>query len=510
MIADRIQSLWQYTRRPRFSDPEMDRQAALLWAALTPVFVITLLLFPALPLIGAPLVTEIPVFLMLLVDTGVWLLVHSGRLRPASILLVTAGWIVTTLPAFLQGGLVSPFALFAVLWVVVTGLLLDRRFLIGMLLLNLATVTALLITTTYDLIPPLIPLATPLRFWNIMVIVLVVAGILIELATSSLRSALSAAQQARGDLQAANTELLEARQEVEERVAQRTAELERRARELQASSEVVRAIASIRQIDSLLSEITVLISQHFGFYQVLVFLFPDQNAQQLQLRAANTEAARRLVTAGFSVNLEQASITATAARTTRPYLAPDVARDPLYLGLKEFPETRSELALPLISSSGDERRRLLGVLDLQSSSLAAFGQSDLGALQTLASQIAIAIENAQLYSQNQQALQSLQNAYTSLSQAGWSSLLRAQPNLGYRAAPGANQLPAGEWDPEMSAALNSGQVVQTDPHSLSVPIRIRDQVTGVVRLRKPPDSGAWTGDEIGLVATLADRLSTAL
>ncbi len=491
--------------RRRFADDESERQAALLYATMAPIFVVTMILIPILPLIGAPWVVEIPVFSMLALETVVFLWVRQGKTRQASLALVFGGWLLTTFPAFIQGGIISPFVLFSITWVIVAGLLLETRMLILMLVLNIIEVSAFLAVTTFNLIPPVLGLATPLRYWNVMMLVMYVSATLIRMAMTNLRSALSKAQLVRFDLQQTNQELLNARQDMEQRVNERTMTLERRAHELEASSEVVRGIASIRDLEPLLDETTHLLSQQFDLYYSAIFLL-DENRQVLVMRAGNSQIAQDMIQAGFSVPLETISIISTAVRTGKPYLAADVSRDLLYLPTAGLAETRSELALPLLVG-----KKALGVIDLQSSAAGVFTTQNLETMQTLANQIAIAIENAQLFGQNQQALDSLQRAYTSLGQEGWQRLLRTQHNLAYRAgAIGAPTQVTDGWRADMTAAMQAGEVVKTDPWTLAVPIKIRGQSNGVIRLRKPADTNAWSEDEIRLVVTLSDRLSNAL
>jgi GAF domain-containing protein len=87
------------------------------------------------------------------------------------------------------------------------------------------------------------------------------------------------------------------------------------------------------------------------------------------------------------------------ADTGEPLLVPDVSQEPRYYSLPEASEIRSELAVPLKT-----KEAVIGVLHVQSEHLNAFDESDLAVLQSLASQAAIAIENARLYEQAQQVV----------------------------------------------------------------------------------------------------------
>ncbi len=501
----------QFLSCPTFEDPELDRQSFLLYATLKPTFLVTLLLLVVRPILHSPPMVSNLAMIMLGAEAGVFLLLKIGQARAGSVVLVGLGWCATVLPAFLQGGLASPFVWFTMLWVVVCGMLLDLRSMLGMLVLNIVTI--LIMWDTPDMRIPdqlRLPEASPERALLVLLLILYMVYSLIRISLSKMNEAFENVRLSQVELIQTNSELRSAREELEARVAERTADLERRGREMQASSEVVRTIASIRDLDALLNEITHLLSEQFGFYHAAVFLM-DEN-KQLVMRAANTQVAQELVQKNFSVSYEQTSMVTTACRTRKPYLAADVSKDPIYLAMPEFPDTRSELALPLVAGE-----RVLGALDLQSTSLAAFSPQDLGILQTLANQITIAIENADLFTENQAALESLQRAYGSLSQEGWQRLLRAEPNLGYRIGPlgRPKPIPAAEeaqdgWPVEMTNALKNGQVVQADAATLAVPIKIRDQATGVIRLRKAEENSTWIQAEINLVETLSDRLSTAL
>ncbi len=62
----------------------------------------------------------------------------------------------------------------------------------------------------------------------------------------------------------------------------------------------------------------------------------------------------------------------------------------------------------------------------------------------------------------------------------------------------------------MLQARNTGRAVHPDPLTLVLPIKIRDQVQGVIKLCKPGSSDPWTKEEIDLVETLTERLGSAV
>ena len=238
----------------------------------------------------------------------------------------------------------------------------------------------------------------------------------------------------------------------------------------------------------------------------------------------------------------ETSIVGSVIHTRAPHIALDVGEDAVHFKNPLLPQTRSEIALPLIVGE-----KLWGALDVQSTQAMAFTDEDIAALQILADQVAIAIENASLFAQNkstlielQSALEASQRAYSQLSKEAWKKWLRSRPRLGYlckanatpsrasaSAQPGlpqqtgwvepaaANEAdliqPAPEaWDASLLQAEELGGVVHLDDKTVALPLKIREQVLGAIRLRKPPASGDWSKQDLALLQTISDQLGAAL
>ncbi len=169
------------------------------------------------------------------------------------------------------------------------------------------------------------------------------------------------------------------------------AELQQRAIELETSIGVGQQITSIIDVDSLLQAVVTLIRERYGFYFVGIFLV-DPSGEYLIARAATGYNARELVEREWRVARDAHSIIGWTATQRKPYLTNDVLDDPHYFFSAWVPNTRSELALPLMM--GD---LLLGVLDIQCERPGAFRQQDIPVMELLANQVAIALHNASLY-----------------------------------------------------------------------------------------------------------------
>ena len=166
----------------------------------------------------------------------------------------------------------------------------------------------------------------------------------------------------------------------------------KRALELETTNRVGRHATSILELEQLLPEIVSLIQAMFNYYVVGIWLLNEEK-DRLVLQANRSSKDTPLFEPGFVLTLHTTtSIIVSAYKAKQRYLANDVKVDPQYLAVPELPQTHSEIALPLQVGS-----EVMGVLDIQSDQLNAFDRDSEVVLQTLASQIAIAIRNARLY-----------------------------------------------------------------------------------------------------------------
>jgi GAF domain-containing protein/HAMP domain-containing protein len=207
-----------------------------------------------------------------------------------------------------------------------------------------------------------------------------------------------------------------------------------RTEQLQASADVGRAAASILDTDELLRTIVNLITDHFGFYYAAVFL-RDEAGQWAVLREATGEAGHTLKESGHRLEIGGQSMVSTAMTSRRPSIALDVGDEAVRFANPLLPDTRSEIALPLIVGE-----QVLGALDVQSTQEAAFDDASAAVLQSMANQIAIALSNAQQFKQSAAALQQTNNLYQTGRQIAEATDQQAILQvLVTSAAPGADQ-----------------------------------------------------------------------
>ncbi len=159
---------------------------------------------------------------------------------------------------------------------------------------------------------------------------------------------------------------------------------------IRSASEVARNAVSIRDFNRLLVEVANLISRRFGYYHVGVFLL-DELGENAVLRAASSEGGQRMLNRGHSLAVGRVGIVGHVAGSGKARIASDVGVDSHFFANPDLPQTRSEMALPMLASD-----KLIGVLDVQSTQSNAFSDDDVLILQTIADQLAVSVENSQL------------------------------------------------------------------------------------------------------------------
>jgi GAF domain-containing protein len=271
-------------------------------------------------------------------------------------------------------------------------------------------------------------------------------------------------------------------------VAERTMDLELRAQYLEAITEVTHSASVITDNpQGLLSQVVDLISERFAFHHTGVFLL-DEDRAWAELHAASSEDGQRMLRQGYRLPVGGEATIAQVASSGVPRIAVDVTNH----GAAYLQDTQSEIALPL-----RVRGETIGVLDVQSTEVAAFSDDDITVLQILADQVAIALSNARLFKQVQDSIEAMRKAYGEMGLEAWRALLRSQGGVAVR------------YDPHGILAQSNPAVREDRNGAAALPVRARGgHVIGTVEALKP--EGAWTPDELAVLASLVDQLGIAL
>ena len=186
---------------------------------------------------------------------------------------------------------------------------------------------------------------------------------------------------------------------LEQRIAVRT-------QDLATVAEVGTATATILESKKLLQEVVDLTRERFGLYHAHIYLLDDEG-KNLVLAAGAGEAGRVMVAEGRAIPLDrEQSLVARAARERKGVTVNDVTQASDFLPNPLLPNTRSELAVPMIVGGN-----VVGVFDIQSEQVGRFTESDIHVQTTLASLVGTSIQNVRTFerSQKQAELESLVN-----------------------------------------------------------------------------------------------------
>ncbi len=220
--------------------------------------------------------------------------------------------------------------------------------------------------------------------------------------------------------------LRESREHLEQRVAVRTQELERRTIQIQAAAEIARDVATNRRLDELLNNTVNLVRDRFGFYHAGIFLV-DIHREFAVLQAATGQAGQDMLTNRHKLRIGETGLVGHVCDEGKPRIALDVGQDAVHFKNPHLPETRSEIALPLISGG-----QVIGALDVQSREPAAFDNDSILILQVMADQLATAIDSARLLQELQENYQELQTVYGNLVSQAWQKQNEAGEVIGYQ------------------------------------------------------------------------------
>ncbi len=332
------------------------------------------------------------------------------------------------------------------------------------------------------------------------------------------------------------------------RNAQLFEQTQARNRQLQLVNEVSQQVTAMQPLPDLFRQIVTLLQQTFKYYMVNIFAL-DEKKGLLTLQASSHPALyERLPQIQLGTGL-----IGWAAERASTALAPDVTRDHRYFEVATLDETRAEIAVPLIVE-----RRVVGVLDVQSDQIGAFNQEDVVMLETLASQIALAVQEAETYAAERRQRERL-NALTEASRAVVSILdldelleevidlltdyfgydrthifLREGDRIIFRAGSGVH---SGRWAIEhLAYDINDpgiitkcirtqqpiicndvsqypdyvpGPGVEDTQAEMAIPIRMSMQTLGVLDIQSK-ERDAFSPDDAALAEALADTMAIAL
>jgi GAF domain-containing protein len=266
-----------------------------------------------------------------------------------------------------------------------------------------------------------------------------------------------------------------------------------RARRITAAAEVAQTIAGTRSLDALLKRVVNLITERFGYLHAQVFLL-DETDRFAVLRASTGQVGREMLARGHRLTVGSPSIIGQVAERGEMIVAREADAEAAGQRDSMLPDVRSEIAFPLRVGS-----RVIGVLDIQTAASGALAASDVPILQTIASQLAIAVENARLFEQAEHNLHEIRALNRVLTGEGWRDYFDQHEGgvSGYEA------------DEDGLRPLSTDKETTDAPDgALSLPISLHGSTIGqleVVPGEDEPDSQAQA-----VLEAVAERIALAL
>ncbi|MFN3491992.1 MAG: GAF domain-containing protein, partial [Anaerolineales bacterium] len=288
------------------------------------------------------------------------------------------------------------------------------------------------------------------------------------------------------ELQAANQELIQSRAQLQQRVQERT-------RDLELAAEVGRTVtARVDNLYQLLSDAVEQIRSRFNLYYTQVYL-TDRTSKTITLRAGTGNVGKQLLQRGHQLLISADSLNGRAALEKHTVIVADTSNSPSFLPNPLLPNTRSEMAVPLIIGE-----QVIGVLNMQSDKVNAFNESNLPAFEALAGQLAVAIQNAALFEQANQARAEVVEQAKKLSLSSWEGFLNAvdrSEKIGFV----YNQ---NEILPYVNAADSDAEA-----NTISAPIQVAGAEVGKIQIADFSDR-QWTPAEKELIQKTSEQLAS--
>lgn len=263
--------------------------------------------------------------------------------------------------------------------------------------------------------------------------------------------------------------------DLEKQVQQRTAQL-------RATNEVGQIASSILDEDVLAREVINLITTRFGYYHAAIFMIDTTNTWA-DLKEATGRAGQTLRSQHYRLQIGGRSMVGQAISTRQARVSMDVGIEAMRVDNPLLPDTRSEIALPLIVGN-----RVLGALDVQSRQINAFKETDIETLQGMANQVAIALENARLFKETRESLEELRAVHQQYITNAWIDKMRSSRIEARAELPGS--------------AADSGPV-----NTISVPLMLREQKLGEITLESDSD---WSSEDKTMIEAVATQVAISL
>jgi len=273
-------------------------------------------------------------------------------------------------------------------------------------------------------------------------------------------------------------------EELNKQLESQKLDLEKRVFQLRTASEITQTTSTIFETQVLLQKVADLVRERFDLYYIGIFLLDDAKEFAI-LRYGTGDAGRRMMAAKHKLAVGGYSMIGWATQTRKSRIALDIGEEAVHFDNPLLPETRSELALPIIGANV-----IYGAMTIQSKLVNAFDENDVLILQSVADSLSVSLENASSFQKSQKALEDirvLNRAY--IKQAWWDTL---------------------DLNREMKFDFENPESVEKpeNPNTIQIPLVLRDEVIGKINLEI--DSSEISKDMQEFLDTISAQTTVAL
>lgn len=299
-----------------------------------------------------------------------------------------------------------------------------------------------------------------------------------------------------------------------------------RTRQIELVVDLGRQLSAILDLNELMRNVVTVTKETFNYYHVHIYLL-DAAKETLIMAEGYGKAGEEMKRQQHSISYTAPkSLVARAAREGRVVTVENVRQDPSWLPNPLLPETHSEMAVPVMLGA-----EVVGVLDIQSERVGGLTPQDEAIMLGLAQQIAVAVRNARLFTETENALkqaQRLQSVYTGEAWSKFSANRLAHYEVRqFKEAPSLENITT----PEAVAALQQQQTIglrlgnghapladtgfdapdSGGANAVATPLKLRDQIIGVLGVRDEANPNRrWSDDELALIEAVSEQMSLAI
>jgi len=281
-----------------------------------------------------------------------------------------------------------------------------------------------------------------------------------------------------------------------------------RTEKMETSAEISRQLTTMLDLEELLAFVVERIGVQFNFYHVHVYLMNDSTDKLVMVEGVG-DVGQQLKAQRHTLKFGQ-GIVGQVARTGQAIRARNVEAIPNFFPNPLLPNTKSEMAVPLRKG-----HLVLGVLDIQSNKIDDFSESEQQFIQSIADQLAVAVDNARLFKRTETALVAVEALNRQLTRQAWKRIETKTDSTGYIATQAGVVKDNTAWLPSMDRAMQQRDLVTptassaTEVTSLAIPLMLRDEIIGVLGIERATQA-PWRDNELVTIRAVAEQIALAL